>query len=100
LHGHRIELGDIETNLLSLPGVRDGVIVPKLKDDRAEWLAAFVILSERPTDSEFEVSRILRSRLAERLPAYMLPRKFYFLPAFPLTPNGKIDRLKLAEMIE
>jgi yersiniabactin nonribosomal peptide synthetase len=41
----------------------------------------------------------LRQHLAALLPAYMLPRKFYFLTAFPLTPNGKVDRKKLAEML-
>jgi D-alanine--poly(phosphoribitol) ligase subunit 1 len=38
--------------------------------------------------------------LGALLPAYMLPRKFYFLTTFPMTVNGKADRKKLAEMIE
>ena len=100
LHGHRIELGDVETNLQALPGVRDAIVVPKVKEEQAEWLAAFVIMNESTHDREFEVSHLLRSRLAERLPAYMLPRKFYFLPAFPLTANGKADRRKLAEGLQ
>ncbi len=99
LHGHRIELGDIESHLQALPGVRDGVIIPKLNDGHAQWLAAFVILQERVEGTEFEIGQGLRRHLAQRLPAYMLPRKFYFLPAFPLTANGKIDRQKLAELI-
>ena len=99
LHGHRIELGDVETHLQALPGVRDAIVVPKLKEGQAEWLAAFVIMSEPTHDHAFEVSRLLRSRLTERLPAYMLPRKFYFLPSFPLTANGKADRRKLADTL-
>jgi D-alanine--poly(phosphoribitol) ligase subunit 1 len=100
LHGHRIEIGDVEANLQTLPGVRDGVIVPKMKDGQPDWLAAFVILAEQPDGSEFEVSRALRRQLGALLPAYMLPRKFYFLTTFPMTVNGKADRKKLAEMIE
>jgi D-alanine--poly(phosphoribitol) ligase subunit 1 len=100
LHGHRIELGDVEANLQRLPGVRDGVIVPKIKDGQPDWLAAFVILAEQPDGSEFEVSRALRKQLGALLPAYMLPRKFYFLTTFPMTVNGKADRKKLAAMIE
>jgi hypothetical protein len=40
-------------------------------------------------------SRELRSFLREKLPAYMLPAATVFLDAFPLTPNGKIDRQAL-----
>ena len=99
LHGYRVELGDVEANLRGVAGVRDVVVLPVLKHDRPESLAAFVILSERPPGSDFEVSRILRKRLAERLPAYMLPRKFFFLDSFPMTTNGKADRRKLAALL-
>jgi len=99
LHGHRIELGDVEANLLKLPGVQQGAVIPKIKDGRPEALAAFVIMSEAPSGSQFEIDRALRGQLASLLPAYMLPRRFYVLDAFPMTANGKVDRSRLAEMI-
>jgi D-alanine--poly(phosphoribitol) ligase subunit 1 len=100
LHGYRIEPGDVEANLQTLPEVRDCVIVAKIKDGLPDYLAAFVILAEQPTASVFELTRTLRSQLTRRLPVYMVPRKFVFLETFPLTPNGKADRQKLAETLD
>jgi len=96
LSGYRIELGDVEANLLSLPRVRDAVVIPMMKNETAQSLAAFVVLSARDKASEFELGQTLRKELGERLPVYMLPRKFVFLDAFPMTPNGKVDRARLA----
>ncbi len=43
--------------------------------------------------------RRLKNALSGRVPEYMVPRRFIFLPMFPATPNGKVDRRKLAEWI-
>ncbi|HEY3365862.1 MAG TPA: D-alanine--poly(phosphoribitol) ligase subunit DltA [Symbiobacteriaceae bacterium] len=99
LHGYRIELGDIESHLRSLPGVEDAVVLPATRDGQAEWLAAFVVFAERPEGSDFAVAQWVRQGLGERLPAYMLPRKCFCLDSFPMTPNGKADRRKLGEML-
>jgi len=99
LSGYRIELGDVEANLRALATVRDAVVVPIIKDGAAQSLAAFVLLVARDKASHFNLSHGLRKQLGERLPAYMLPRKFVFLDAFPMTPNGKVDRTSLAKSL-
>jgi D-alanine--poly(phosphoribitol) ligase subunit 1 len=96
LHGHRIELGDVEANLRAVTGVRDAVVLPIEKNGRAHALGAFVVLTQPLPGSEFEVSQLLRARLAERLPVYMLPRRFVVVDRFPMTANGKADRKTLA----
>ena len=100
LHGYRIEPGDIEANLLSLASITDAVVLPHLKDGQPDFLAAFVILTEKTDQSEFEWTRLLKRELKQLLPVYMLPHKFYFMDQFPMTSNSKMDRRKLAEMLK
>jgi D-alanine--poly(phosphoribitol) ligase subunit 1 len=99
LTGYRIELGDVEANLRALPTVRDAVVIPVVKSGAAQSLTAFVTLAARNEPSDFKLAHDLRSQLGERLPAYMLPRKFVFLDAFPMTANGKVDRTALAKSL-
>jgi D-alanine--poly(phosphoribitol) ligase subunit 1 len=99
LYGYRIELGDVEANLRALSLIQDAVVIPVIKDGVAQSLAAFVVLNARDEAPHFELANRLRKQLGEQLPAYMLPRKFVFLDAFPMTANGKIDRASLAKSL-
>ena len=99
LSGYRIELGDVEANLRMLPAVRDAVVIPVIKNDTAQSLAACVLLDARNETSDFELAHSLRTQLRDRLPTYMLPRKFVFLDIFPMTANGKVDRTALARSL-
>jgi D-alanine--poly(phosphoribitol) ligase subunit 1 len=99
LSGYRIELGDLETNLRSLPMVRDAAVVPVVKNGKVQSLAGFVV-----PNTDFEPGKpievaTLRERLRERVPAYMMPRRFVIMNAFPVTASGKVDRRKLAESL-
>jgi D-alanine--poly(phosphoribitol) ligase subunit 1 len=94
--GHRIELGDVETHLATLSSVSGAVVIASLKDGRPDSLHAFVTLRQRPAGTDLEIGAALRKELAVLVPAYMLPRKFHVVDAFPLTPNGKRDRKALA----
>ena len=103
LHGYRIELADIESNLSALDGVRDCAALAISKRGIVQFVAAFVAMAGGPPADAALAERAadeLRAALAERLPVYMVPRKIYFLPALPLTPNGKADRRRLAEIAE
>jgi len=99
LSGYRIELGDVEANLRAMPTVRDAVVLPVIKNGAAQSLTAFVVLGPRDQTSDFQFAHSLRTQLGERLPAYMLPRKFVFLDAIPMTANGKVDRIALARSL-
>jgi hypothetical protein len=90
LRGFRVELGEIEAVLASLPGVREAVAVVRQDDPADPRLVAYLVPGEE-TPGPME----LRQRLAERLPAFMVPSTFVKLDALPRTPNGKIDRRAL-----
>lgn len=99
LSGYRIELGDIEANLRALPMVRDAAVLPVSKNGKVQWLAGFVVASGDFKSAQAVSTTLLRERLRERVPAYMMPRKFVIMDAFPITTNGKVDRRKLAESL-
>ena len=50
------------------------------------------------TEAAARLSTALKAAVGERLPAYMVPTYLCFLEAFPMTPNGKIDRRGVAEI--
>jgi D-alanine--poly(phosphoribitol) ligase subunit 1 len=100
LHGYRIELGDVEANIRKVGGVRDVVVIPKMKNGKADLLAAFVVSSSGGEGDDFARGRELKKKLAETLPAYMIPQRVFFVSAFPMTANGKADRRKLSERLE
>ena len=96
LHGYRIEIEDIETNLRSLPDVQHAVVLPVTKEDGGpiSHLHAFVQLPEVP-ESPLRATVALRKQLKGLLPDYMIPKSFSYVEAIPLTANGKADRTAL-----
>ncbi|MGR7028194.1 amino acid adenylation domain-containing protein [Geodermatophilus sp. URMC 62] len=91
IRGMRIDLNDVEHGVRSNPRVRDAVVLAVAIDPGDPHLVAFVIGQDPVLDP-----RQLRSELSAVLPLNMIPREFVQLPAFPLNPNGKVDRKLLA----
>jgi len=90
VRGFRIELGEIESALTAHPQVA-GAAVQALPDASGDLrLVAYVVAAteEGPAPQVEE----LRAHLARRLPEHMMPAVLVFLPALPLTANGKLDR--------
>ncbi|WP_343859372.1 amino acid adenylation domain-containing protein, partial [Fulvivirga kasyanovii] len=89
IRGYRIEIREIEHVLLSHDLIQDAVIVGHEGSDGEKELAAY--LTAR---SPLNINQ-LRTHLAEKLPAYMIPSYFVQLERMPLTGNGKVDRKAL-----
>jgi thioesterase domain-containing protein/acyl carrier protein len=92
LRGHRIELGEIEAELVRQPGVTNAVVVLSTRRSDGGELVAYVEAASAPP-----APAVLRTALAEHLPAYMLPSAFVVVDALPLSSNGKIDRRRLPD---
>lgn len=62
LHGYRIELEDIESNLLKIHGIIQAVVLPKYRDGKVSSLVAGVVLSEA-TEDEKTAAESIKTRL-------------------------------------
>ncbi len=91
LRGFRIELGEIEAVIQKHDSVKQAVVQVFEISASDTRLAAFVTF-ERPAEAALEP---LESWLQTQLPAYMVPTEWVVLEAFPLTPNGKLDKKAL-----
>ncbi|WP_156115396.1 amino acid adenylation domain-containing protein, partial [Xenorhabdus sp. NBAII XenSa04] len=91
LRGFRIELGEIETQLAQCHGIREAVVLLREDEPDHKRLVAYL----RPLDGAKPTPAELRQQLAQHLADYMLPSAFVTLDAFPVTPNGKLDRRAL-----
>lgn len=96
IRGQRIELGEIDQALLSLPGIRQAVThalvlegnkSDSLGGDTRQLVGYLVALPGEQLDCI-----ALRKQLADRLPAHMLPIALVEISELPLSANGKLAR--------
>jgi amino acid adenylation domain-containing protein len=89
VRGYRIELGEIEARLAEHPAVRAPIVLVR-EDAAGDRRLAAYYLADEPVAVE-----ALKAHLAERMPGYMVPAAYVWMEAYPLTPNGKVDRKAL-----
>ncbi|MFI5957612.1 amino acid adenylation domain-containing protein [Cryptosporangium sp. NPDC051539] len=94
VRGFRVELGEIDRWLRAHPGLRDAAAAARPGADGDLQIVASVVPApgHPPPDAD-----AIRAFLRRALPDYMLPVEVRAINAVPLTPNGKIDRRRLAE---
>ncbi len=84
LHGHRIEPGEVVSCLTQHPDVTDCAVVSATVEKKP-GLAAYYTSSVQVDRDQ------LRTFVARRLPAYMVPAALVQLDSIPRTNNSKVD---------
>jgi amino acid adenylation domain-containing protein len=92
--GYRVELGEIEAVVREESGIEGVVALGWPQTAGGAGGVEVFLQAAGPTRPG------LTQRVANRLPSYMLPRKYHFLTPFPLNATGKYDRKALTKRLE
>lgn len=105
IRGQRVELNDIESNLLSCPDVHSAAILFPHTGPCANQLVGVITLPREQRNDEHlppltrisdddassAISKAIQW-LTDRLPTHMVPHTWAVVNAIPLMPSGKLDK--------
>jgi amino acid adenylation domain-containing protein len=96
VRGMRVELGEIEAQLLQHERILSVAVVARRTQRGEQQLVCYLTCKEneqKPTSGE------LLRYLKKRVPEYMVPTFYVVVDELPLTPNGKVDRRALPDIV-
>jgi amino acid adenylation domain-containing protein/thioester reductase-like protein len=88
IRGYRIELGEVQAALAGLDGVQQAVVIAREDRPGDQRLVGYITASITGAAAD---PAVLRTALADRLPAYMVPAAIVAIETLPLTVSGKLD---------
>lgn len=94
IRGFRVELAEVEAAFADCPAITEALVVARPAASGDNTLIGYFVGGPDPVDVA-----ALREHAEKVLPDYMVPSAFVVLSAFPLTPNGKLDRGALPESV-
>ena len=92
IRGNRVELGEVESQLLNYEEVNEAVVTAQAQGSDYHLVGYYVAAQDLGL-------RELKGHLTARLPDYMIPTYFVRLESLPLLPNGKVNRKSLPEPV-
>ncbi|MDH3011658.1 non-ribosomal peptide synthetase [Gordonia alkanivorans] len=92
IRGQRVELGEVESVIASMPGVDAVVVVARRDLGPAPVLVAYVRGTSGVPDAD-----AVRAFCRRRLPGHMVPLAVVFLDTFPTNRSGKLDQSALPD---
>jgi L-proline---[L-prolyl-carrier protein] ligase len=91
--GFRVELGDVEANLLRHPSVQEAAVIALPHHEYTNLLHAFVVLTTGASATEAELGGWCRKNLS----SHMVPHRIMIRTALPQTSTGKTSRRALLD---
>ena len=87
--GRRIELGEVDTALVNLPGVSGGAAAVRKTASGTPLLVGYIVVAPG-AERSFDLTAA-RARLSDALPAALVPR-LVVVDELPTRTSGKVDR--------
>ncbi|MDO4322506.1 MAG: class I adenylate-forming enzyme family protein [Lachnospiraceae bacterium] len=94
--GEKICSYDVENELYLMEGIEEAAVVGIPDSLYGETAAAMVKCAPGYALEEKEIQEYLKERMAK----YKVPTKIMFVEQIPLTPNGKVNKRKIREMLK
>ncbi|MGM4986057.1 non-ribosomal peptide synthetase [Hyphomicrobiales bacterium] len=88
IRGIRVEPTQVSRILTGIDGIDDAVTVSVLDDRLGYQLHSYVVLNE----GSALTSDVVKEKLRQELPAYLLPASITFISSFPVNRHGKLDK--------
>lgn len=99
LRGFRVELPEIERAAVAT-GLMSAAFVEKVGEGPAAMLVGFALpTSTGPTDPD-GLLKAVGAALADRLPSYMVPARWFMVERLPVGSAGKVDRAALLRLLD
>lgn len=96
MHGYRIELEDVDQNLLQLDLVKQASTVPCYNDmHKVTQLVAYIVPNANDYTDKLTLTKAIKMALGQAVMPYMIPQRLVYQDKLPLTINGKVDRKSL-----
>ncbi len=85
--GKRVEADEVQSVILSYPGIHQAAVVPYTDSNNLSYLVAYIV----PENDSFNLTA-LKEYMTMYLTEFMIPEFFITLDKLPLTVNGKLDK--------
>lgn len=97
IRGFRIELEEIEKHIKEIQGIKNAVVTVKQDSNGNNFIAAYYTCVG---DEQSSVKPdIIRAKLSEQIPEFMIPTRMKCISSIPLSATGKVD-LKALPIID
>ncbi|KAL4746543.1 hypothetical protein BDW72DRAFT_33643 [Aspergillus terricola var. indicus] len=103
INGRRVELGEIESVIAAVDGVREAVAVVVKRDNSSnggQQIVACLVIDAADAEERERIAQQARTNSAQHLASFMCPTTYTILDALPRSSSGKVDRKALAAQLQ